>query len=256
MPEKRGKILGTVLFVLLISLLIFLTFMLNNKTEEKKIQMIKLSGNNLLTQSEYLHFTKLDDASSYSGLTLPVIKDRIEKHPYVAYADVQFENKNLVSIEIIEKKIKAILLDGGEPHFITDDFQVLPYYENTKYVDFPIISNLKEKDKIKSLEILKNEDTKHAFRIIEAIKLTNSNILKRLSEINLGKGGDIVLTFSGLRPSVIFGRGEEAKKMVYLEILWEGKIETKIDLTKSDYVDLRFANDVFLGNADRSGLIE
>jgi hypothetical protein len=55
---------------------------------------------------------------------------------------------------------------------------------------------------------------------------------------------------------VIFGRGDEAKKMVYLEILWEGRIETKVDITKSDYVDLRFANDVFLGNADRSDLIE
>ena len=256
MPENKGKILGTVLFVLLISFLIFLTFMLYNKTEDRKIQMIKLSGNNLLPQNDYLHFTKLDDVSTYGGLTLPVIKDRIEKHPYVEYADVEFENKNLVSVEITEKKIKAILLDGGEPHFITEDFQVLPYYENTKYVDYPIISNLKEKDKIKSMNYLKNEDTKHAFRIIEAIKLTNSNILKRLSEINLGKGGDIVLTFSGLKPSVIFGRGDEAKKMVYLEILWEGRIETKVDITKSDYVDLRFANDVFLGNADRSDLIE
>jgi cell division septal protein FtsQ len=256
MPEKKGKILGTVLFVLLISLLIFLTFMLNNKTEEKKIQMIKLSGNSLLPVKDYLKFTKLDDVSSYSGLTLSVIKDRFEKHPYVEYADVEYENKNLVSVEIKEKKIEAILLDGSEPHFITEDFQVLPYYENTKFVDYPIISNMKEKDKIKSLEILKSDDTKHAFRIIETIKLTNSNILKRLSEINLGKGGDIVLTFSGLKPLVIFGRGDEAKKMVYLEILWEGKIESKVDITKSNYVDLRFANEVFLGNANGTDLVE
>ena len=102
--------------------------------------------------------------TSYEDLTLPVIKDRIEKHPYVEYADVEFENKNLVSIEIVEKKIKAVLLDGSEPHFITEDLQVLPYYENTKYVDYPVISNLKEKDKIKSLEILKNEDTEAALK--------------------------------------------------------------------------------------------
>ncbi len=256
MSENKGKILGTVLFVLLISLLIFFTIMLNSRTKENKIQMIKLTGNKLLPDKDYLHFTKLDKDTSFSGLTLPVIKDRFEKHPYVEYADVEFENENLVSVEIKEKKIEAILLDGGEPHFITEDFQVLPYFEDTKYVDYPIISNLKEKDKIKSLEILKNDDTKHAFRIIEAIKLTNLNILKRLSEINLGKGGDIVLTFSGLKPAVIFGRGEEAKKMVYLEILWEGKIETNVDITKSDYIDLRFANEVFLGNANGSGLVE
>ncbi len=256
MSEKKDKILGTVLFVLLISLLIFFTFMLNDKTEDKKIQMIKISGNNLLPESEYLHFTKLDDVSSYKDLTLSFIKDRFEKHPYVETANVEFESKNLVSVEIIEKKIKAVLLDGEEPQFITEDFQVVPYYANTKFVDYPIVSNLKEKANIKPLEILRNEDTKRAFRIIEAVKLTNSNILKRLSEINLRNGGDIILTFSGLKPAVIFGRGEEAKKMVYLEILWEGKIESKVDINKSDYIDLRFANEVFLGNADRASLME
>ncbi len=256
MPEKKGKILGTVLFVLLISLLIFLTFILNNKMENRKIQIIKLSGNKLLPEKDYLRFTKLDKDSSFNGLTLRVIKDRFEKHPYIENADVEFENKNLLSVEITEKKIKAILLAGGDAHFITEDFQVLPYYENTKYVDYPIISNLKEKDKIKPMENFKNDDTRNAFRIIEAIKLTNENILKRLSEINMSKGGDIVLTFSGLKPSVIFGRGDEAKKIVYLEILWEGKIETNVDITKSDYVDLRFANEVFLGNTNGTGLAE
>ena len=42
MHEKKGKILGTVLFVLLISLLIYLTFMINNKMEDRKIQMIEI----------------------------------------------------------------------------------------------------------------------------------------------------------------------------------------------------------------------
>ena len=59
-----------------------------------------------------------------------------------------------------------------------------------------------------------------------------------------------------MKPSVIFGRGDEVKKIVYLEILWEGKIETNVDITKSNYVDLRFANEVFLGNANGTGLVE
>ena len=57
-----------------------------------------------MPEKDYLHFTKLDKDSSLSGLTLRVIKDRFEKHPYVEFADVEFENNNIVSVEITERK--------------------------------------------------------------------------------------------------------------------------------------------------------
>jgi hypothetical protein len=94
-----------------------------------------------------------------------------------------------------------------------------------------------------------------AFKIIEAAKLTNINIMKRLAEINMKSGGDIILTFSGFRAPIIFGRGEIVKKMVYLEIIWDSMIESEIS-NDTDYIDLRFANEVFVGNSKRTGIIE
>jgi hypothetical protein len=95
---------------------------------------------------------------------------------------------------------------------------------------------------------MQSEDLIQAFKIIDAAGLTDTKILKKLSEINLRSGGDIVLSFSGFRSPVIFGRGKEAEKMISLEMLITNLFEGRNLLAESDYVDLRFADNIYLGN--------
>ena len=256
MKKNGGKISGAILFLLLVSGLFYLTFFQVNKTQKGEIKMIVVTGNNLLSESDYLSFTRLNDISKYAGIRLSVIKDRFEKHPYVENADVELNGDRTVIVKITEKKIAGVLLSGKEPNLITGKFQVLPLLPDTKFIDLPVISNIRDDDKIIPMKFIKNKDIIQAFRIIEAAKLTNTDILRKLSEINLRKGGDVVLTFSGIKPPVIYGRGEDAKKMVYLDIMWE-QINNVTNLsTQSDYIDLRFANEIFVGNIENTGLSE
>jgi len=46
---------------------------------------------------------------------------------------------------------------------------------------------------------------------------------------------------------VIFGRGSEAKKMVYLEALWNSLTDGATISDYSKYIDLRFAGEVYIG---------
>jgi cell division septal protein FtsQ len=253
MSDGRGKILGTILFIILSLCLIYLTFFTVEKTNKGGIEMIEIAGNSLLSENDYLSFCNLDDISHYSNLTLPVIKDRLEKHPYVQTADVELKDYNKVRVVLTEKKIMAVVLSGTDPYFIAGNFIVLPLMQNTKFSDLTVISNPRESNKLKPLSLFKNNDMVNAFKIIDAARLTNVNILKRLSEINLRNGGDIVLTFSGIKAPVVFGRGEEAKKMVYLEIMWESIIEGKNFVDEADYIDLRFANEVYVGTSVNNG---
>ena len=119
-----------------------------------------------------------------------------------------------------------------------------------KFVDYPVITNLKE-NRLKSLSVVQSDDLVQAFKIIDAVRLTDTEILKRLSEINLRSGGDVVMTLSGIQPPIIFGRGREAEKMVCIEMLWSNLFEGKNLLIESDYVDLRFADNIYLGNIVR-----
>lgn len=218
--------------------------------------MIEVSGNNLLPVNDYLAFTGLGDNSKLNGLPLQEIKARFERHPYVLNANVEFAGNNTVKVELTEKNIEAVLLSAGEPDFITGNFQVLPLLPNTKFTDFPVISNSSIQGEIKPLSYISAPDITEAFKIIESAKLANENMFKRLSEIDLRKGGDIILTFSGVKPPVIFGKGEAPKKMVYLDVMWPNIIKENSIADNSEYIDLRFSDEIFVGTNEKAGYNE
>jgi cell division septal protein FtsQ len=255
MYDNKGKILGSLIFVLLISCILYLIFFTEKKADKGVIKMITITGNNLLSDNDYLKFTKLDEVTYYVDLSLPVIKDRFEKHPYIKRVDAEYSGLNNVNVVLHEKEIGAILLSKSEPFLITNDYQVLPIYPSTKLSDLPVISNAEDIDKIEPLENFNNQDILQAFKIMEAAALTDENIIKRLSEINLKNGSDVILTFSGIQAPVIFGRKEEAKKMVYLNIIWDTMVEGA-DERSVEYIDLRFANEIYVGNSKGTGLTE
>jgi cell division septal protein FtsQ len=255
MRKNYGKILGTILFILLISCILYLTFFSTKKINNRNIKMIEISGNNLLNENDYLMFTRLNDLSFNHNIPIRVIKDRFEKHPYISHVDVE-ENDNKTKIILSEKTIIAVILNDVEPYFLTEDFQVLPMFSDTKLADLPIIRNSSENYQIKPLNFIKNSDVINAFKIIDAAKKTNMNIYKRISEIDLRKGGDIILNMTGIKTPIVFGRGEEARKMSYLGIIWDGILDGNSLIRESDYIDLRFANEVYIKQTEIAGLTE
>jgi cell division protein FtsQ len=255
MHKNYGKILGTILFILLISCMLYLTFFSAKKINTGNIETIEISGNNLLNENDYLMFTRLNDLSFNHNISLRVIKDRFEKHPYISHVDVE-ENGSKAKILLSEKKIVAVILNNAEPFFLTEDFQVLPMFSDTKLTDLPIIRNLSDNYQIKPLDFIKNPDVIDAFKIIDAAKKTDMNIYKRISEIDLRKGGDIILNLTGIKTPIVFGRGEEARKMIYLGIIWDGILEGNSLIRNSDYIDLRFANEVYVKQNEIIGLTE
>jgi cell division septal protein FtsQ len=255
MHKNYGKILGTILFIVLISCMLYLTFFSARKISKGDVEMIEITGNNLLNESDYLTFTRLNDLSFNHNISVQVIKDRFEKHPYISKAVVE-ENGTKAKIILSEKKIMAIILNDTEPFFVTEDFQVLPMFSDTKLDDLPIIRNVKECNQLKPLSYIRNSDVVDAFKIIDAAKKTNMNIFKRISEIDLRNGGDIILSLSGIKSPIVFGRGEEARKIIYLELMWEGILEDHSPIRESDYIDLRFANEVYVKEMELTGLGE
>lgn len=254
MAKGNFKIVSMFLFVLLIGSLIYLTIFSYNKRGREEIKMITISGNNLLGEKNYLEFTQLDAGISYSDLTLHGIKSRFDKHPYIIRSEVKSDGRGNVEVNLKEKIMYAVVMGASDPYFITADFQVVPIFPNTIFSGLPVISNARIKDKLNSMNFVKDEDVIQAFKIIDAAKTTDLEMSGKLAEINLRHGGDVILTFAGINAPVIFGRGSEAKKMIYLNIMWERMNEQKHFLDNTEYLDLRFSNEVFVGRKDNIGL--
>ena len=247
MKEKLGLMFGLVLFVIIISGMIYLIAVSRGSGEAEVFTRIGLSGNSLLTASDYLMSTNLSGKVDYSELTLPVIKSRIEHHPYVKRAEVQTDGSGKVLIKIFEKKMKALILTGSVPELVTEGFELVKLEKNTDITDLPVISNVNLKKRERPGISVNSVELKRAFKIIDAMYFTNESMYKNLAEINLRYGGDIVLTFSGIDYPVIFGKGNEVKKIIKLSAIWKKLINKDKLFANSKYVDLRFNSEIFIG---------
>ena len=247
MKEKLGLMLGLLIFVIIIGGMGYLIAVDGDSDKIEVYSQIELSGNSLLPSFDYLMSTNLSGKIDYSELTLPVIKSRIEKHPYVKRAEVQSDGNGKVLIKIFEKKIKALILAGSAPELITEDFELVKMMKKTNIGNLPVISNVNLKGKKHPGIIVKSGDLKRAFKIIDAIYYADESMYKNLAEINLRYGGDIVLTFSGINYPVIFGKGNEVKKIIKLSAIWKKLINSDKLFANSKYIDLRFNKEIFIG---------
>lgn len=247
MKDTISKIFGLVIFLFFIGGIIYLIFF-GGQTDEKDIyEVIEVNGNSLLPTEDYILFTELNDSTKFNDLALPDVKARFEEHPYVVKADVKFDGINKILVNIKEKELKAVILSGDNPEFIAEDYKLVPLLKNTSFSGLPVISHLKTNSDETGTDNPENKELVQAYKIIDAIKIIDENIYKNLDEINLRYGRDIILTFSGLDCSVIFGRGNEAKKIVYLHALWKKMNEENNLFKESEYIDLRYRNKIFIG---------
>lgn len=240
------NIFSLLFLIILVSSLIYFSIVVKNNFKVE-IRTISIEGNNFLAKENYLSFARLLNKKDYKYLTLQIIKDRIEKHPYVLKADVCYEGNNKVHVKIFEKNIDAILLDKVDQYLITDKMQVLPILESTINIDYPVITNVYLQDSIKVLSsIKKNIDVLTATKIISAVKFANPDLYNYLSTIDLQYGGEISIYFSDLNYYLLIGRENEVKRVLYFSTLWNILKGNEIN-KYMEYVDLRYGGHIFLG---------
>ena len=235
------------MFLFLVGGILYLNLFGGQTDEKDNYEMIEVNSNSLLPEEDYLLFTELNDSSKFYELTLPEVKAKFEKHPYVVKANVKYDGINKIIVNIKEKELKAVIVNADNLGLITEDYRLIPLLKNTSFSELPVISHLKTNNDKTETGTAENKELIQAFKIIDALKSTDENIYNNLDEINLRNGRDIILSFNGLDCSVIFGRGSEAKKIVYLQALWELLNEENNLSEENEYIDLRYRNKIFIG---------
>ena len=254
--SKIAKILSVSFMVVVIGLMIYLSVGLKT-VNENKIKYLSIEGNIHLAKEQYLKFANLLDRTGYGNISLQIIKDRIEKHPYVKHADVRYEGSGKASIRITEKKFDSVLIDSSNQYILTDNLQLLPVLPETIRIDYPVISNAFLGGGLKVLSSMKkNLDVVTASKIISAVRLLNPELEKDFSSIDLQNGGDILLYLSSANYPVKIGRGNEIRKVIYFNNLWN-HIKGKEVNNYMECVDLRYGGHVYLGIIDSAnGLVK
>lgn len=206
---------------------------------------IEVSENKLLPAQEYLKYSGLKDSTDYEDFTLLEVKQKIEKHPYLRKAEVEFDGINTILVEVQEKEIKAVLLQKNDLKLLTSDLKILPLFPPAEIGAFPVISSVD----MKKRKSLNEQDLNFAFRIIDAISVCDTLMRKNLAEINFRKNGEAILIFTNQKYPVLFGKSDEIKKALILKNLWNQLGNSENNYEKIDYVDLRYKNKVFIGKS-------
>jgi cell division protein FtsQ len=245
--KNKGRLTGFLIFITLILGVFYFSLFSNNEVKEK-IEILELNGNNYLTHEQYFRFARLNNPKDYKYLTLHIIKERLEKHPYVESAEARFTGKNTVSIKITEKKIEAILVYNEEQFFITKDLRLLPVINSTKNVDLPVITNPYLVNKPKALDVINEDDIKTAVKIVDAAGIIDNSIFQNLTEINMRSGKDILLSFRDFNFPVIVGRGNEIAKLFCFGKIWDKINQNKETVDAMiNYIDLRYDKLIYIG---------
>ena len=216
--NDRVKISSIFFLLAVIVVLAIASITLDNK-EQNSIKLIELDGNIHLPKDEYYRFANLEDETLYETLTPAIVKDRLEKHPYVQQVDaILIENR--LAINIKEKNFEALVMHDNQECLVTEDNIKIPKLPLSEKIDYPILSNPLCDKKLDEFEsVLSNSDIVIGLKIISTLKLINPDLYENLSEIDLRKGRDIVLQFSQFDFPIVIGRNNEIDKIMYLEQL-------------------------------------
>ena len=144
---EKAKVLWCIVAVFLSLLLIGLFYFLSDVSN---IYHIDVEGNKYLSTQSIIEESKLTKNSKYI-LTIPfVIENRIKDNPLVEDCKVTLNDKRLVQIEVVEKKIVGYILENGLYELVTGSNEKISLNNDNLYLigTVPLIEGFNEEDLI------------------------------------------------------------------------------------------------------------
>jgi cell division septal protein FtsQ len=245
------KIVSITLFSFLILFLVFIGLFSSKKKEGEVLQSIDLQGCKLLSEKEYLLYANINEISDVGNYSLSSLRDKFLRHPYIKNVSVVKDVDNKVEVEIVEKSFEAVALLNDKLFLVTTEKKFVPVLANTEVLDFPVLTNFSENSVSKEIE--QSSELASAFTILNSARKLSEKLSQSISEINLRKGGDILLSLTRANSIIILGKQNLAEKIYTLDELLK-QIGSKISLTNANYIDLRYANNIFVGANESAGI--
>ncbi len=244
--NKVPKILGLLTFPILLGLIFYIAFSVDYE-QPYKITLIEINNCEHLSGEKYFAYAGFDKKETYDELTLPVIKSRLEKHPYVKRADVLYVGQGKVEVTIYEKDFWAVLIAGGDEFILTRNFELLPVLPFTQQLLIPIITDKALYGKIKAFDNVKNlKELTPAYKLLDAAKMINPLLYDNISEIAFVGNNEMDVYFTFADYNLEMNRQNVVSRLYYFNSLWKYIKGAEI-CDKIEYIDLKYGNKIFLG---------
>ena len=145
-----------------------------------ELKSIRVEGISRLQRDEIMRFSGVSPGQNVLLLDTDAVKDRLNEHPVVKAADVQFSGLNTLILEIVERK-PFMYAQVGLTFYEIDEYGVIIDTDSLGNLDLPMITGLKLQANVRGDDISGYDGFYMAKQWIENL---DKKILSDISEIN------------------------------------------------------------------------
>lgn len=242
---KNNKTISSITPIIYLYILLVLAFISFKWTEhyynfDKKI--FRFSETDILDKKNYSSILNHIPRKELMGMNISELNKLIEEHPYVEAARISNRYPNTIMIEIVERRPLAILrIDPLK--MIDKNGHVLPFKNNFKNIDLPILSNIGDLESPlsfgeKSTSTLINK----AVSWLSYIKEYHSYLYQNISELRVSSSNELEIILSDYPTKIFFGQKEVKSRINSLLKFKETLKPNKI--SDYSYLDFRYNNQI------------
>ncbi|MCG6878792.1 MAG: FtsQ-type POTRA domain-containing protein [Deltaproteobacteria bacterium] len=206
-----------------------------------KLEHVEIRGVDESIRNDLLQMCGLTSEQGLLGIKLEVLKNEMEKHPWVRTATVERRFPDTLIVEV-EKEDPALLVLMDKSYYMNRQGELFKPLSPTDEIDFPILTGLSLEDPNQKSKL---NQTAKVLRVLKKEKDRWS--LQNLSEIHLDQNGGISLYFNHMQAAIRIPGQNVASKMDVLKQVAKhlsetGKIHhvTQIDLNHGDSAIVSF----------------
>lgn len=204
------------------------------------VQRVVVEGARIMGAKEVVGLANIQPQALLYQTDLFTVRQRLLAQPLVKSAVVTRQLPDAFCIEIVEREPIAAL--GGGPLYCLDtEGVVLPHRVSTPTFDLPLINGLAGAETVKVGNKLDQNDVFEAIGILEISQRIDAYRL--ISEIDMNKGGEVVLYSTEGGVPIMLGRGDFGKKLLLLQSFWNEHVRPEV-VSQLKVVDLRYSDQV------------
>ncbi len=240
-PPKRSLREPLLMMVLMIGAVLTVVWA-NLWKSDLRVADVRVGGNSVVADREILSLANISKDQKLYGVDLLAAQKRVQQNAFIKSAAVNREAPNRIAINVIERvPIAAVVLDRIE--YLDAEGFVLPPVRSENIFDVPVLTGTFQSSEVVPGKQIVRSDVREALAILAAAQDLGVEVYRRISEIHLEPGKDIMLYTAESGVPVIFGRGDTGMKLAKLEGFWR-EIVSHHGAHELAYVDLRFDDQV------------
>ena len=239
-----GRRYGNGVFLLLLLLVlgtgIWVTALLWKR--DLTVRAVYASGNRIVSTAELVRLANIARGGRLSDVDLGAARKRVLKNAFVRTASVHRNLPDRIEIRVEEREPVAALANE-RLMYVDADGMVLPPVRSEYLFDLPVITGAPALETCAAGKVVTHPAIKEALRLILAAHGLNESVYRRISEVHILPGGELMLYTAEFGVPVLVGRGDLVNKLVRLEGFWNTIVSSR-GADALETVDIRFADQV------------